>query len=237
VIIDHAVAEGRHALLESEAKRLLGLHRAPVSGDRIARSADEAVEIARGIEGPVVLKIVSPDILHKSDAGGVRLGLEDDEEVRRAFAEIVDSARRFRPDADLRGCLVSPMAASGTEVIIGTKIDPQFGPVIMFGIGGILVEVLKDVVFRVLPISRSAARRMVSEIRAAPILNGVRGQPPADLKALADLLMTVSEVVESYPEIREMDLNPVIARPDGVAVVDARIILKGNRNSRNKRAD
>jgi acetyltransferase len=119
------------------------------------------------------------------------------------------------------------MAAPGTEVIVGTKVDPQFGPVIMFGIGGILVEVLKDVVFRVLPISRRAAREMVSEIRAAPILNGVRGQPPADRKALVDLLMTVSEVIEAYPEISEMDLNPVIARPDGIAVVDARILVNG----------
>jgi acetyltransferase len=110
-------------------------------------------------------------------------------------------------------------------VILGTKIDPQFGPVVMFGIGGILVEVLKDVVFRVLPISRSAARKMVTEIRAAPILNGVRGQPPVDRDALVDLLMVVSELIESYPEIREMDLNPVIARPDGVSVVDARILL------------
>jgi acetyltransferase len=234
-IIRRATAEGRRSLLESEAMRILGLHGAPVSADRLATSADEAVAIARDLGEPVVLKIVSPQILHKSDAGGVRLGLDKEEEIRRAYTEIIDSAHRFRHDAEIRGCLVSPMAAPGTEVIIGTKIDPQFGPVIMFGIGGILVEVLKDVVFRVLPISRSAARKMVSEIRAAPILNGVRGQPATDRKALVDLLMTVAELVEAYPEIQEMDLNPVIARADGISVVDARIILAGKRNSRGKR--
>ncbi len=124
------------------------------------------------------------------------------------------------------------MVGPGTEVIVGTKIDPQFGPVILFGIGGILVEVLKDVVFRVLPISRGAAKRMLSEIRSAPLLNGFRGQAAVNHEALVDLLMTVSEVIESYPQIQEMDLNPVIARADGLSVVDARIILKKNNNSR-----
>ena len=127
------------------------------------------------------------------------------------------------------------MAAGGTEVIIGTRVDPQFGPVIMFGIGGILVEVLKDVVFRVLPISRSAARKMISEIRSAPLLAGFRGEPPVDRDALVQLLLTVSEVVEAYPAIREMDLNPVIARADGLSVVDARIILRRNANNRANR--
>ncbi len=224
-LIATARREGRTSLLEPEGTRLLALHGAPVSGDRLATSAEEAAAVAAEAGGPVALKVCSPDILHKSDAGGVRLGLEGRDEVVRAYDEIVAAGHRHRPGADIRGCVVVPMAAPGTEVILGTKIDPQFGPVVMFGIGGILVEVLKDVVFRVLPISRSAARTMVTEIRAAPILNGVRGQPPADRDALVDLLMVVSELVESYPEIREMDLNPVIARPDGVTVVDARILL------------
>ena len=124
------------------------------------------------------------------------------------------------------------MVGPGTEVIVGTKIDPQFGPVILFGIGGVLVEVLKDVVFRVLPISRGAAKRMLSEIRSAPLLNGFRGQDAVNHEALVDLLMTVSEVVESYPQIQEMDLNPVIAREDGLSVVDARILLKKVDNGR-----
>ena len=227
-IIESALAEGRRVLLEHEAKRLLGLHGAPVSDDRLAGSAEEAAAVAAEIDGPVALKICSPDILHKSDAGGVRLGLVGEAEVRRAFDEIVAAAGRHKPGADIRGCIVSPMARPGTEVIIGTKIDPQFGPVILFGIGGILVEVLEDVVFRVLPISRSAARKMLSELRSAPILNGVRGQPPADHEALVELLLAASRLVESYPRIREMDLNPVIARQDGLTVVDARVILDRN---------
>jgi acyl-CoA synthetase (NDP forming) len=224
-IIDAAVSEGRRALLEHEAKRLLGLHGAPVTDDRLARTAEEAVAIAAELGDPVALKICSPDILHKSDAGGVRLGLDTDARIRKAFAEITANAARHEAKADIRGCVVSPMAQEGTEVIVGTRIDPQFGPVIMFGIGGILVEVLKDVVFRVLPITRSSARQMLSEIRSAPILNGFRGQASVDREALVELLMTVSEVVESYPEIREMDLNPVIAGARSLTVVDARIIL------------
>jgi acetyltransferase len=227
-IIANAAAERRRALLEPEAKRLLELHGASVVPGRAARDSAEAIRIAEEIGSPVALKIVSPDILHKSDAGGVRLGLDSPAEVERAFAAIVGSAREYRPEADVRGCLASGMVDPGCEVIIGTKIDPQFGPVIMFGIGGILVEVLKDVVFRVLPISRRAAKEMVSEIRAAPILNGFRGEPPADREALVELLLEVAEIVEAYPAIQEMDLNPVIVREDGLTVVDARILLKKN---------
>ncbi len=227
-IFKRAKAEGRNALLEHEAKQLLGLHGAPVTKDQLAANSREAVVIAEKLRNPVALKIASPDILHKSDAKGVKLNLDNGARVRAAFKEIVGNAKRYKADADIRGCVVSPMAEPGTEVIVGTKIDPQFGPVIIFGIGGILVEVLKDVVFRVLPISRGSAKKMLSEIRSAPILNGVRGQSGVDHEALVDLLMTVSEVIESYPQIQEMDLNPVIARADGLSVVDARIILKKN---------
>jgi len=225
-IVAGALAEGRRALLEPEANRLLELHGAPVSPGRVAATAAEAIRIADEFDSAVALKVVSPDILHKSDAGGVRLGLDSPAAIERAFEAIEASATGYQKDADFRGCLVSPMAAAGTEVIIGTKVDPQFGPVIMFGIGGILVEVLKDVVFRVLPISRRAAKEMVSEIRSAPLLAGFRGEPAVDRDALVDLLKTVAQVVEAYPEILEMDLNPVIARADGATVVDARIILQ-----------
>jgi acetyltransferase len=224
-IIATARTEGRRALLEHEAKRLLRLHGAPGSDDRLASTADAAAAIAAEIGEPVALKICSPDILHKTEAGGVRLALTTGSQVRRAFDEIVAGALRYKPAADIQGCIVSPMAEPGTEIIIGAKIDPQFGPVIMFGIGGILVEVVKDVVFRVLPISRLAARQMLSELRSAPILNGFRGQAPVDRESLIDLFLTVSRLVESYPEIREMDLNPVIVREESLTVVDARIIL------------
>ncbi len=235
-ILDGAADEHRRALLEPEARRLIELHGAPVLPGRLAPDAASAIRAADELGYPIALKVVSPDILHKSDAGGVLLALGSPAEVERAFGEIVASARRHKRRADIKGCLVSPMASPGTEVIIGTKIDPQFGPVIMFGIGGILVEVLKDVVFRVLPISRSAAKKMVSEIRSAPLLAGFRGEPAVDHGALVDLLMTVSEMVQAYPEIQEMDLNPVIARADGATVVDARIILKkSNREGRGTR--
>jgi acetyltransferase len=225
-IIGEAVAEGRSALLEHEAKKLLALHGAPVSKDRLATSATEAAALAKRCGGPVALKVVSPQILHKSDAGGVRLNLQGEARIRKAYSEIVASARIYDPDADIRGCVVSPMAGRGAEVIIGTKVDEQFGPVIMFGIGGILVEVLKDVSFRVLPLTRLAAKGMIGEIKSSAILAGFRGKPPVDRASVADLLVTISEIVEAYPEIHEMDLNPVIVHEKGLTVVDARIILK-----------
>lgn len=225
-IIALARQENRRALIEPEAKKMLYLHNAPVQLDRVAKTADEAIKLAGEFKGDAVLKIVSPDILHKTDAGGVRLALQSPEEIREAFNEIVSNAKKYKADAEITGCMVSGMEEDGVEVIIGTKIDEQFGPVIMFGLGGILVEVVKDVSFRVLPLSRNSAKKMMGEIKSAPILNGVRGKPPVDKKAIADLLMTVSEIIEAYPEIEEMDLNPVIAHEHGISLVDARIILK-----------
>jgi acetyl coenzyme A synthetase (ADP forming)-like protein len=226
-IINRAKEENRNFLLEYEAKSLIQLHGAPVSHDYLAKTADEAVSIAENIGGEVVMKIVSPDILHKSDAGGVKLKLRTEGEVRKAFDEIVDNAKRFDEKADIRGILVSPMAKEGVEVIIGTKIDDQFGPIIMFGLGGVLVEILRDVSFRVLPLSPAASKKMLKEIKSFPILDGVRGKPPCDKKALTELMLICSEIVEAYPDIQEMDLNPVIVYESGLNVVDARIILKG----------
>ncbi len=204
----------------------MALHGAPVTRDRLAKTAGEAVLFSKDMNGSgVALKIVSPDILHKSDARGVKVNLRTEKEIRKAFSEIMDNAKSYNPDADIRGVLVSPMASHGTEVIIGTKIDDQFGPVIMFGIGGIMVEILKDVAFRVLPISYNSAKQMIQEIRSYPILKGTRGRPSGDQRALRRLLLTCSEVIESYPEIREMDLNPVIVHEKGISVVDARILL------------
>ncbi len=224
-LIAAARAEKRTYLLEPEAKALLRLHDVAVPAEGVARSAEEAVELAGGFEGRAVLKIVSPDILHKSDAGGVRVDLEGPAAIAGAYAEILDSARRYNPQADIRGVLVSPMARQGMEVIIGTKRDDQFGPVIMFGLGGVLVEILKDVAFRVLPISHLSAEKMIEEIKSAPLLNGFRGMPACDKKALRKLLVKCSEIVEAYPDIQEMDLNPVISHEKGLSIVDARIIL------------
>ena len=227
-IIDQALQQGRTALLESEAKQLVRLHGAPATEDVLAATADEAGEAAAAMGGKVVLKIASPEILHKSDAKGVMLDLSGKERVKKAFREIVKNAKAYRPDARIEGVLVSPMAAKGVEVIIGTKIDDQFGPVIMYGLGGVLVEIIKDVSFRVLPISRRSAQKMIAETKSHPILDGVRGGQPHDKKALVKLLLTCSEIIEAYPQIQEMDLNPVIVHHDGLSIVDARILLQPN---------
>jgi acetyltransferase len=234
-IIETARQEGRSSLLENEAKRLFAVHGAMVTRELLARTADEAVEFAKKIDNDIVLKIVSPDILHKSDAGGVRIKLRTEQEIRRAFDEIIKNARDFNPDADIRGVLAAPMAVEGVEIIIGTKYDDQFGPVIMYGLGGIMVEILKDVAFRVLPITPTDARKMIQETKSYPILNGARGKQPLDQKSIRKLLMLCSEIVEAYPDIEEMDLNPVIVHETGLSIVDARVILK--EEDRSQRTD
>ena len=225
-IIETARKENRSFLLEHEAKNLLALHGAPRPKDTLATSMEEAVEAFESLNTPVAMKIVSPDILHKSDSGGVRLGLTTAEEIRRAYRQMMNNTKKYSPEADLRGVLIAPMAESGLEVIVGTRTDDQFGPVIMYGLGGIMVEILKDVAFRVLPITRTDARRMIAETKSGPILDGIRGQTPLDQKSLRRLLTICAEVAEAYPEIEEMDLNPVIVHEKGVSLVDARIILK-----------
>ena len=225
-IIKKVVQEGRRSLLENEAKKLFEIHGAPVPRNFLVQSAEEAVQRALELGADVAMKIVSPDILHKSDAGGVRIKLNSEKQIRSAYSEIMENCKKYNPRADIRGILVSPMAHEGVEVIIGTKTDDQFGPVIMYGLGGIMVEILKDVAFRVLPISQTGARKMIEETKSYPILNGARGTPPLDKKALRKLLMLCSDIVESYPQIEEMDLNPVIVHEKGVSIVDARIILK-----------
>jgi acyl-CoA synthetase (NDP forming) len=225
-LIQQAKDDGRNVLLEHEAKTLLRLHGAKIPKDFIVKTAQEAVDKARELQGRKVLKIVSPDILHKSDAGGVALGLKTDQEIRTAFNRIMKSARAYNPEADIRGLLLSSMANKGVETIIGTKMDDQFGPVIMYGLGGIMVEILKDVSFRVLPLSRRSAKNMIKETQSAPILEGIRGDRPYDSKAIINLLLLCSELIESYPDILEMDLNPVIVHHEGCSIADARILLK-----------
>ena len=231
VIIKNARGEGRNSLLENEAKRLLAVHGAMENRDILVQTAEEAVEFAKKIDADIVLKIVSPDILHKSDAGGVRIKLRTEKEIRKAFDEIISNARNFNPQADIRGVLAAPMADEGVEIIIGTKYDDQFGPVIMYGLGGIMVEILKDVAFRVLPITATDAKKMIQETKSYPILNGARGLPPLDQKAIRKLLLLCSQIVEAYPDIEEMDLNPVIVHRTGLSIVDARVILNSGTNN------
>ncbi|MCP4722395.1 MAG: acetate--CoA ligase family protein, partial [Desulfobacteraceae bacterium] len=225
-IIENARKEGRHVLLEHEAKKLIKLHGAQTSVGQVAGTEDEAWEIAKKTKGTCVLKIVSPDILHKSDAKGVKLNLGSEKEIKNGFKQIIKNARSYNPEADIRGVLVAPMAQQGLEIIIGTKTDELFGPVIMYGLGGIMVEIMKDVTFWVLPVSPASCRKMIEETRSSIILDGVRGQKGYDKKSLRKLLSICSELIESYPDIEEMDLNPVILYEQGIDVVDARIILK-----------
>ncbi len=225
-LILKARLDGRRVLLEHEAKRLLNIHGAQTLEEKLALSADDAVEAAASIDGPVAMKIVSPDILHKSDAKGVLLNLKTKADVTKGYTKLIKNAKRYNDKADIRGVLVSPMVSPGVEVIIGTKIDDQFGPIIMYGLGGVMVEILKDISFRVLPISRFSAKKMISETKSAPILDGVRGTNISDKKALHNLLLLISDIVEAYPDIEEMDLNPVILHEKGLSIVDARILLK-----------
>jgi acetate---CoA ligase (ADP-forming) subunit beta len=224
-VIDNARSQGRTLLTEVESKQVLHEAGIPVALSVLARDAKEAMKAAEKTGFPVVLKVVSPDVAHKSDVGGVRLGLESKEDVEEAFDEIMDAVKAAQPDARIEGVAVQNMAPAGTEVIVGMSKDPQFGPVMMFGLGGILVEVLKDVAFRIVPLEPKDAREMVREIKGFPVLEGVRGQPPADIAALENLILKLSDFIENHAEIEELDLNPVFAYPDGALAVDARIVI------------
>jgi len=223
-------------LLEHEARQALedaGVEM--LAPALVGRTADEAVAAFKTLGSvPVAIKVVSRDIIHKTDAGGVKLNVSDESGVRNAFAEIVASGQAYSrkshgKDADISGMLVTPMAPKGgIEIIIGVVRDPSFGPVLMFGLGGVLVEVLKDVVFRSLPLTEDDARSMLSEIRASKILDGVRGAPPADKEALVRLMLGISDLCTAFPEIAELDLNPVLAYPQGVGILDARILLESD---------
>jgi len=224
-IIDKARSEGRTVLTEIESKQLLVGLGIPTTEMRLATSRQEAVAISREVGHPCVLKVSSPDITHKSDAGGVKVGLASEKEVAEAYDAIMSSCRGKFPDAAIEGVTVQNMVPPGLEVIVGMATDPQFGPVLMFGLGGVWVEVLKDVSFKIAPLTRDDARNAISEIRAAKLLEGFRGSAPVDKAALEDILLRVSDFVAATPEVREMDLNPIFAYPVGAIAVDARVIL------------
>jgi acyl-CoA synthetase (NDP forming) len=224
-IIDSARAEGRDVLTEAESKQLLAGLGIRTTQMRPAASRDEAVAVSREVGYPCVLKVASPDITHKSDAGGVKVGLAGGDAVAEAYDAIMASCRAAFPEAVIEGVTVQDMAPPGLEVIVGMATDPQFGPVLMFGLGGVWVEVLKDVSFKLAPLTRDDARAAIGEIRAARLLDGFRGSEPVDKAALEDILLRVSEFVSATPEVREMDLNPIFAYPDGAVAVDARVIL------------
>jgi acyl-CoA synthetase (NDP forming) len=213
-------------LTEVESKELLRRVGIPIIETRLARSKKEAIAMSKEMGFPVVLKIISPDVVHKSDSGGVRLGLANATQVGKAYSEIMSSVRQKYPQAMIQGVSVQSMAPPGVEVIIGMSQDPQFGPVLMFGLGGVLVEVLKDVSFRIVPVTKRDAGEMIREIKGYPLLEGYRGQEPASISALEELIVKVSQFVEQTPQIEELDLNPIFVYKDKAIAVDARVVIE-----------
>jgi 4-hydroxybutyryl-CoA synthetase (ADP-forming) len=227
-IFENVRKHGRANLLEEEGYEVLQAYGFPTPQSILCTTEQEGIDAARHIGYPLVMKIVSPDIIHKSDAGGVKVGVKTDDELKSAFRTITENALKYKSDAKIKGVLVQEMVKSAKETILGASQDPTFGPVIMFGLGGIYVEVLKDVVFRVAPIDEQEAINMVESIKTIKLLKGVRGEKPSDLRAIADSLQRLSQLVVDFQEIKEFDINPLLVLEEGkgARVVDARIILR-----------
>jgi acetyltransferase len=218
---------GRLKLNEMEARQIVAAYGLPLPGSQLAFSADQAAQFAAEIGYPVVMKIISPDILHKSDMGGVIVGVQNEKQARQTYQDILIRARRYMPDADIWGIAIQQMVEKGKEIILGVTKDPTFGHMIMLGLGGIYVEVLKDVQFGIVPITPTQAREMITNLRSYPLLAGVRGEDPSDIEALMDCLLRVSQMVTDLPKIVELDINPLFVYPSGqgVMAVDARIVI------------
>ena len=218
---------GRQHLNEEEARQVISAYGFRIPKSILAASETEAVKAAEEIGYPVVIKISSPDILHKSDFGGVRIGVKNATEVRTCFCDITQKAHRLMPDAEIKGVLVQEMITGGKEIILGMSRDPQFGPLLMFGLGGIYIEILKDVSFRIAPIGLNEAEEMIQEIRSFPLLKGARGERPVDINTVVDNILRLSQLVTDFPEIIEMDINPLIVFPEGggTMALDARITI------------
>ncbi|MDR5708635.1 MAG: acetate--CoA ligase family protein [Armatimonadota bacterium] len=225
-VIAQALEQGRGFLLEPESYALCEAYGIPHAPFAVCRTAEEAVAAADRVGYPVVLKVVSPHILHKSEVDGVVVGLRSGEEVREAYPQLLEAVSRRAPQASVDGVLVQRMEKGGVELVVGGVVDPQFGPVVMVGGGGILVELLRDVSFRLAPIDLEEALRQLSETRAYRLLQGLRGRPPADIRAVGEVLVQVGRLLVAEPAIRELDLNPVVAGPGGCVAVDARIVLQ-----------
>jgi acyl-CoA synthetase (NDP forming) len=225
-IFEQVKKEGRSILTEFESKKILKQVGISVVETRLAKTQKEAVSFSRKMGFPVALKIASPDVIHKSDSGGVKLSLNNATEVKKAYDEILKKVKKQYPEAAVHGVSVQKMVRPGTEVIIGTSKDPQFGPVIMFGLGGIFVELLKDVSFRVIPVERKDAQEMIEEIKGYPLLQGYRGKEPASLSALVEIILKISKWIEENSKIKELELNPVFAYRNKAVAVDARIVLE-----------
>jgi acyl-CoA synthetase (NDP forming) len=226
-ILNNARKQGRILLTEIESKELLQEAGINTVETKLAKSMKEAISLSKEMGFPVVLKIASADVSHKSDVGGVMTGLGNAAQASKAYREIMASVKQKQPQAAIDGISVQKMARPGVEVIMGMSKDAQFGPVLMFGLGGILVEVLKDVSFRIVSLTHRDAREMIREVKGYPLLEGYRGQEPADIPFLEEMLLKVSAFAEQNPEVKELDLNPIFAYRDGAVAVDARIVLEG----------
>ncbi|WP_394139231.1 acetate--CoA ligase family protein [Cytobacillus oceanisediminis] len=226
-IINLSKEECRTVLTEIESKQILQHIGIPVPDFRLATSADEAVELAQFIGFPLAMKIVSPDIVHKSDAKGVMLNIKNESELRSAYEEIIRNAKNYNPNAEITGISIQEMIKGDKEVIVGMNRDVVFGPVLLFGAGGIFVEVLKDVTLKVLPLAERDINNMFTEIQASKILTGYRGSQPADLSSLKEIIQRVAQLSIEFPEISEFELNPVIVygQGNGAVALDARVIL------------
>jgi len=225
-IFDQVKKEGRSILTEFESKKILKQAGISVVETKLAKTQKEAVSLSQKMGFPVALKMTSPDVIHKSDSGGVKLSINSVAEVKKAYDEILKKVRKQYPDAIIHGVSVQKMALPGTEVIVGSSKDPQFGPVIMFGLGGIFVELLKDVSFRVIPVEQRDAQEMIKEIKGYPLLQGYRGKEPANISALVEIILKISKLIEENPQIKELELNPILAYKNKAMAVDARIILE-----------
>ena len=225
-ILSNAMKEGRRALLEPEAERVCASYGIPVADSHVTKTVEEASRKAEELGFPVVLKIMSPDIVHKTEVGGVSAGIKDQNELREGFGKIVANTRNRMPKATIVGVLVQHMIPEGVEVMVGGLRDPQFGPALTFGMGGIFSEIFKDATFSLAPIEESDAYYMIRSIKAYPILGGYRNVPKADESAIVDILLKASLMISQRWEIDQMDLNPIIVRQQGATAVDARILLR-----------
>jgi 4-hydroxybutyryl-CoA synthetase (ADP-forming) len=226
-VFDKVKREGRPNLLEEEGQDILRAYGFPLPKSSLAKNEKDAVKIAKKIGYPAVMKIASPQIIHKSDAGGVKVNLTNDNEVKNAFKEIIKNAKKYNKKAVIKGVLVVEMIKGGKEMIIGSKLEPGFGPVIMLGMGGIYVEVLKDVTFRIAPVTDREVNDMISSIKTKKLLEGVRGEKPSDLKKLSECIQRLSQLVTDFKEIKELDMNPVLVmeKGKGCRILDVRIGL------------
>jgi len=222
-ILDRVQSAGRSQLTEVEALKVFDAYGIPTIPSRVAHSEEAAVEAADELGYPVVLKILSPDVVHKTDSGGVRVDIRSREEVGEAYRSILQAVRTAHPEVRMEGVLVESYLQGGREVIVGMSTDPRFGPVLMFGLGGVYVEALKDVAFRVQPVTRIDAEEMIRSIRSFPLLEGVRGEVGSDTSILAEVVQRVSQLVGDHDRILELDLNPFLSFPEGGMAVDARL--------------